>query len=947
MMSALTRHDLLLKDAVESNRGRIIKTTGDGLHAVFEDPDDGISAALAGQQAIATETWPVEIAPLMVRMGLHSGKSQERDGDYYGSEVNRAARVMGLGYGGQVLLSEMIASLIKRSIPKECSLTDLGEHRLKGIAVLERIFQLSHTELAAEFPPLKSLATFKHNLPRQLSTFIGREKELAEVMDLLKETHHITLVGPGGTGKTRLMVQAAEEVIDDFSDGVWLIEFAPLTDPTLIFERVAATLNIQEQPGRELSETLVEDLRSKDLLLLLDNAEHLVRESAAFTEYLLKYCPKLKILVTSREALFIEGETTLVVPSLSIPEPGVDITFEEAFTSDGVQLFLERARTIRTEFTLTANNANTITEIVRQLDGIPLAIELAAARTRMMTVDQINARLNDRFRLLTGGRRTALPRQQTLQALFDWSWNLLDQLEQVLLCRLSIFSNGWTLEAAQSVAGITLLDEFGVFEKLEQLVNKSLVIVEYPPGSEARYGMLESIRQYASARLHEAGEDILVGNQHYKYFLSYADAGKSRFAISEDEKWLNRIQSDLDNIRNAWDWTLEREIIAPLYQFTVALARFLYNRGNWRESTDRMGRALMFESDDLQRERGFLMNLRGTILGRSGKLQDSEMMVQKTYALGKQLDDPYLLTMALLNMGQSAPTPERRARLGQEAILHSRKMEDPSWLAGALVLWGNEMRIVGNMQEARAAIEESLDIFQNLSNSTPFALAIINHGWLELDIGNLARARQIFTEAVEICRRNANLELAQSLLALAMVSFYEEKYEEARRHLEEALSLAKEVRIAHIIPTIFAWVAHLEISESRLHQAGESIRESFEGYLNFYSVDEGTIEKRESIITADESTLSIRPDFQELLIAAARLAAARKNSKKAVEYLGYCEKIKLDRKFHLDSSLQKIAVRLRNRLQTELGDVNFSIHWEKGMLTTFFEIIQESQAHKE
>ncbi len=492
MRRASARHDALLQGVIEQHRGRVVKMTGDGFHAAYESPSDAVAAALAGQQAIGAETWPGAIGPLKVRIGLHTGESQERQGDYYGPEVNLAARVMELGYGGQVLLSDITATLVQRSLPENCSLTNLGEHRLKGISTTVQIHQLCHPDLAAEFPALKSLATFKHNLHRQLSTFIGREKELADVKSLLKNTQLLTLLGPGGTGKTRLMLQAAEEVIEGYPDGVWLVELAPLTDPGLIPERVAAALNVQEQPGRKIFDTLVDYLSRKELLLLLDNVEHIVQESAEFTERLLERCPRITILVTGREALFIDGETMIQIPPLSLPKeqqaPG-DIA-----SSEGVQLFLERARSVRPDFALTEKNAPTVADVVRRLDGIPLALELAAARLRMLTIEQIKDHLNDRFRLLTGGRRTALPRQQTLQALIDWSWQLLDQQERTLLRRLSVFSGGWNLEAAQTITGFEPLDELAVFDQMEQLINKSLVTVEYPPSGEARYSMLESIR---------------------------------------------------------------------------------------------------------------------------------------------------------------------------------------------------------------------------------------------------------------------------------------------------------------------------------------------------------------------------------------------------------------------------------------------------------------------
>ena len=462
MQGLAARHDALMRESIEVHRGRVVKTTGDGFHAVFETASDGIAAALAGQQAMVAEFWPAETGPLRVRMGLHTGESRMRDGDYYGSEVNRAARVMGVAHGSQILTSAATAVLIHTAPPPDVSLLDLGEHRLRGLAIAEQVFQVCHPALPLEFPPIKSLSAYRHNLPVQLSTFVGRENELADVQRLLKGTHLLTLLGPGGTGKTRLMLECAEEVVADFANGVWLVELAPLTNPDQVAERVAAALTVREQPGRPMRDTLVDYLRRKELLLLLDNVEHLIRESAQLAEYLLTHCPMLNILVTGREALFIRGEVTLQIPSLSLPSANGEVNLEAIRAAEGVQLFLARAGEFHPDFDLNPENATAIVEIVRRLDGIPLALELATARLRMLTVDQIAERLHDRFRLLTGGRRTALPRMQTLQAMIDWSWNLLDDQEQLLLQRLAVFSGGWSLEAAQAVSSDELMDEFEV-----------------------------------------------------------------------------------------------------------------------------------------------------------------------------------------------------------------------------------------------------------------------------------------------------------------------------------------------------------------------------------------------------------------------------------------------------------------------------------------------------
>jgi predicted ATPase/class 3 adenylate cyclase len=559
MQPLMALHDQILTEAITSTNGQIVKSTGDGFHAVFDSAQDGITAALEGQKKLISQNGTNTKIPIKVRMGLHTGESEARAGDYFGPTVNRAARMMDIAHGGQILVSESTAVLAKGSLPEYVSLRDKGQHRLKGIATLEHVYQVTIQDLPKEFPPLRSLAAFKHNLPRQLTSFIGREKELIDVQRLLAETRLLTLLGPGGTGKTRLMLQTAEEVIDSYPDGVWLVELAPLTNPSKIPDRVAAALNVQEQPEREINDTVFDYLRQKELLLLLDNVEHLVRECAVFVEELLERCPDISVLVTGREALFISGETTLQIPSLSLPANSQSLTLDEVCRYEGIQLFLERAHAVRPDFEITEHNAARVAEIVQRLDGIPLALELAAARLRMMTVEQIAERLNDRFRLLTGGHRTALPRQQTLQALIDWSWNLLDEDEQFLLRRLSVFQGGWSLSVAQEVVGFEPLDEFTVFDLMEQLINKSVVNVEYPAEGKARYSLLESIRQYAQAKLFEVGEGELLRNRHADFYVRFAEEAEPQLAGAAMVEWLGKVTREMENLRAAMTWTLDQD----------------------------------------------------------------------------------------------------------------------------------------------------------------------------------------------------------------------------------------------------------------------------------------------------------------------------------------------------------------------------------------------------
>jgi predicted ATPase/class 3 adenylate cyclase len=800
MQRVSARHDALLREVIEMHGGRVIKLTGDGFHAVFESPLDAIAATLSGQQALSAEPWPAATGLVKVRMGLHTGESQEREGDYYGVEVNKAARIMGLGYGGQILLSETTTTLVNKSLPQDCRLVDLGEHRLKGIATVERIFQLCHPDLVSDFPPLKSLATYKHNLRRQLTTFIGREKEMADVKHLLQDTRLLTLLGPGGTGKTRLMLQVAEEIIEDYPDGIWLVELAPLTDPELIPERVSSALGVQEQPGRGLLDTLTEYLRRKDLLLLLDNVEHLVQASAELAEHLLDHCPELKILVTGREALFIAGETTLQLPSLALPPKSENPTVETIRTSEAVQVFLDRGRAVNPDFALTEQNAAAIAEIVHRLDGIPLALELAAARLRMLTVQQIAARLNDRFRLLTGGRRTALPRQQTLQALIDWSWNLLVEQERVLLRRLSVFSGGWTLAAAQAVTGFDPLDEFDVFDGLEGLINKSLVTVQHPLQTEARYGMLESIRQYAQGKLIEAGEAGTLRERHVDYFIALVDA-YGEHGIGQDYYfWRDRLALEGDNLRAVMDWIGEDRPGLALH-FAGMLLRFdtgwMHYREacSWLEPAIEQARKLLDnKSADIDMT-DFIRALQayGWLLVTHGDMIDGHAILDESIRLAREFEEYRILAFALSMKAQALWTGVTWDVIEQmnEAIALSRRNGYEIELLMLLFSAGQAYLARDDLEKGKEYYEEAVNKLENFD--VPFM-----HAWAYVTRAQVAMAYQDMTKAEEysLLASDTYGKLGDQRMAATTRSMLAHIYRNEGQ-LDEALALYRQ--------TILAW----------------------------------------------------------------------------------------------------------------------------------------------
>jgi predicted ATPase/class 3 adenylate cyclase len=581
MAGALALHDALLRSAVEGNDGSVIKTTGDGLLAVFAEPVAAISAALDAQRSLRDADWG-EIGQLRVRMAIHAGTAEIRDGDYFGPALNRSARILAIGHGGQILVSAMAGVLAGDSLPSGTELRDLGSHRLRDLDRPEQVFQVAVADLPREFPPLRSLSTRRTNLPVQLTSFVGRERELADLEALVARHRLVTLIGTGGTGKTRLMLEVAGRVADGFVDGTWLAELAPLGDPAQVASEIARALGAPEIPGQPALATVQAFLADKDLLLLLDNAEHLVDAVAGIAERLLATASRLRILTTSREALAISGEAVVHLQSLSCPVlPGATTTrgesepvdLDAAARTDAVRLFLDRATSVDPEFALDQTNIASVSDICRRLDGIPLAIELAAARVSVLSPDEIAKRLGDRFRLLAGGRRTAVPRQQTLHALIDWSWDLLTDDDRRLLRRLSIFAGGWTARAAARIVGDDAdeADEVELLDRLTRLVDRSMVIVDRGPST--RFRMLETIRQYAREKLIAAGEVERLADRHFATFAALAAAAGTELYGPAMVDWLDRMDADIENLDAALEWGLES---APWQAVRMAAAMNAY-----------------------------------------------------------------------------------------------------------------------------------------------------------------------------------------------------------------------------------------------------------------------------------------------------------------------------------------------------------------------------------
>jgi predicted ATPase/class 3 adenylate cyclase len=790
-------HRRLLRAAFQAGDGRELGTEGDSFFVVFPTAPGAVAASVAAQRALAAHPWP-EGAPVRVRMGLHTGTPTLTLGEYVGLDVHRAARISAAGHGGQILLSQSTRSLVEHDLPEGAALRDLGAHRLKDLQQPEHLYQVVVADLPAEFPPLRSLGVAGHNLPIQLTRFIGRGEEMAEVRHLLSTRRLVTLTGTGGCGKTRLALQVAAELVEDYKDGVWLVELAALGDPALVPQAVASVLGVGEEPGRLLPATLADALRPKRLLLLLDNCEHLVEACARLAEGLLKTCPQLRILATSREALGIAGEAAWRVPSLSVPEPrpvpsAPDADWVATLTQhEAVRLFLERAQQSQPRFALTRTNAPALAQVCRQLDGMPLAIELAAVRTKVLSVEQMAARLDDRFRLLTGGSRTALPRQQTLRATMDWSYDLLSEAERALLCRLSVFSGGFTLEAAEAVCAGNGVAEDEVLDLLSQLADKSLVMVQ-EQGSEVRYRLLETIRQYGAEKLGGSAEALVVRGRHRDWFLALAERAEPELEGPDQREWLDQLEVEHDNLRSALGWSLESKSVETELRLAGALWRFWMVRGHLLEGRKWLEGALERSRNASATLRAKAFTGAGSIAWSQADYEGATRLHGESLALYQALGDKRGIAFSLNNLAAQALDQgdcRRASPLLQESLALYRKLMDKRGIARILHNLAVVAYYEADYGAAQTLLEESMVIQRELRNKREIAVLLYNLGEVAQFQADFERASVLQKEGLALSWELGDLRnMVECLEGLAGVAGAQEQPERAARLLGAAEAL--------------------------------------------------------------------------------------------------------------------------------------------------------------
>ena len=768
MQAALRRHDELMRATIAEHGGFVFKTIGDAFCAAFGRPQDGVGAMLAVQRALASEDFSA-VDGVRVRAALHTGTADERDGDYFGPVVNRVARLLAIGHGGQVLASGVTAELVAGALPPQTTLYDLGEHRLKDLATPERVFQVHAADLPVEFPPLRSLSAQANNLPPQLTTLVGREREVAEIEALVAGNRLVTLVGAGGIGKTRASLQVAANLLDGFEGGAWFVELAPLASGEYVPTTIAQELGLVPPADGDALESLVGALKSKpNLLLVLDNCEHLVDAAAATISAILRACPNVRVLASSRQSLGVGGEATYQMPTLSLPsgDEASRLGASDMLGCAAVALFCERAKAANAAFALTDENAAIVADACRRLDGIPLAIELAAARSKILSPKQLRERLDARFRLLTGGSRDALPRQQTLRALIDWSHDLLDERERTLFRRLAIFINGFTLEGAVAVGADEGLDELDVFDLLASLIGKSLVLAE-PDGEALRYRLLESTRVYALEKLDEAGENETLAGRRLRYLRDRFAALRARVEeTGQHGELVEALRAEREDVRSALDGAhAPADVVAGGALLTAIELERGWSGVNVMESIARCERYLALLPPGETRLLAHISTELANFLGLTLQKARAIEVATEAVAFARVCGDDATLARALEQLAFRLMAVNRLDEC-EAALAEAESIPavSPRLRLQIRAARANLSASRGDLDTAARTFERQRDEYRALGNERAAHVETLNLAEIEHERGRTERSIALVGEIMPSIRSNSESNLAATML---------------------------------------------------------------------------------------------------------------------------------------------------------------------------------------
>ena len=796
LKDSLKKYYSIIEQSVTSNKGFIFKTIGNAFCCSFENDTDAVNSSFDFQKSISTEAWNGTL--FKVKMGIHSGKAEWKGNDYSGYiTLATVSRVVSAANGGQILVSKDAVNIDEEKLRKGISFRDLGERRLKDLKEPMRLFQLVSPELTSDFPPLKTLDARPNNLPVQLTNFIGRENELKEIKELLKTSRLITLLGPGGTGKTRLSIQAGADVIDEFVNGVWFIEFASLIDPSLILYVTASAFGLNEDGVRNISGVLIDYLKQKELLLIFDNCEHLISECAKLFQSLLTSCPKIKVIASSRESLKIPGEKVFPVPVLSIPAKSEFHTADSVKGSEAVQLFTDRACSVRQDFKITNENASGVVPLCRRPDGIPLAIELAAARIKVMTVEKILENISNRFRLLTGGNRTALPRQQTLKALIDWSYDLLSEKEKILFQRLSVFSGGWSLEAAEEICSDDEILEFEIIDLISDLTDKSIIISK-EKDRVTRFSMLETIRQYCIERSVSNDE---VYKKHFQYFLNLSGSDDSSKEYQYDLEWRKIMEPEQDNLRYAIKWSLENNTEKSA-EIVKNVADFWEISGNYTESYETLKKLLGSDIEINPSLKADLFLNSAFLSSQLDQTDQADIYIQRALEYYKTSGNKVRIAECLSVYGMITFTKgetDLAVKLSEEALDMLRGQNKKNLEANIKGNLATYCSAKGDSEYALELLEDSILTYRELNDKNMLSKFLVSKGGIFYQSGDLEKAMNCFEEGLLLLEEmNDQFSYTTTLYNMGNLNFQLKKYSDATGFYEAAKARAKEYGLINI-----------------------------------------------------------------------------------------------------------------------------------------------------
>ena len=887
MKAAVERHDAILQSVIEAAGGIVFRRMGDAFCACFVLASQALEAVLAAQRALHLERWDPLIAPIKVRMALHTGPGEVRDGDYIGPHLNRIARLLAVEYGGQVLLTGATYPLVFDTLPEGVGMRDLGEHKLKDLQRPEHVFQLVVDDLPSDFPPIKTLHTRPNNLPIQPTDFIGREREveLAQEMLTRPQVRLVTFTGPGGTGKTRLSLRVGEKMLETFQDGVFFVPLSTLRDPALVPGAIAEVLGIMKGGSRPIIESLKDYLRQKEMLLILDNFEQVVGAAGVVSD-LLSGAPRLKTLVTSREVLHLYGEKEFPVPPLQLPDSRHLPPLVTLARNESVNLFIERATDTKPGFELTNENAPSIAEICIRLDGLPLAIELAAARSKLLTPQAILSRLGSRLKVLTGGAHDLPARQRTLRGTIDWSYDLLSPAERTLFRRMAVFVGGCTFEAAEAVTTAQSLSgctgptpdplapmDADILDGVASLIDKSLLRQVESADGESRLVMLETIREYALERLEESGELSAMQRTHACYFLQVAEECAPLIQTPRQKEAAQRLETEHDNMRAALQWSLssvgDKEVGLGI---STALHRFWQMRGHLSEGR-RWMEALL-----------------------PGVPEPSQLRARALYAAGY---------MTFLQGDRQAG----QALLEESAAI-SRELGDKMGLAYASYLLGVTMAFGGD-QAGRAVNSEGVELFRQLGveGKPGLVLGLMASGMLSFMKGDYSEARSTFEEYRALSREVGDpYGMAQSSNFLADIARIEGNYPRAGSFYEESLPLFQDQGATSDIPAVLHNIGYVALAEGDYPKAEALFKESL----------------------ALQQEIGNKQGISECLTGFGALAGAQGDPSRAARLFGASEALRLAIGAYMWPAEQIEWERHLGSTRTQLDEVEWDKAWQEG-----------------